>query len=353
PFRRRQQEPSGLSGAEKWQAKRKQEQRQRALSGLQLRLRDRAKLIGTAFIIVMVLLAAGSALFYLHQQGTFVLEDITISGNSQISDLTVIAELEYLKGRGMFSFSTAEVEDKLLTAFPYLRSVYARKKLPGELEVEVVERFPVMSYINLSGVYLIDEESVVVGQLASQEVTALTNSERLIVDGFGDINAEYVYEKYLAGIDNEEERKNVKWEEVPEDQKQAALAGLRDELDIRVNNLINNNLEILSASQFADLPRVQALDAEQWQVGRPMAEDRYQYSIAIINYFADTGVTVVKLLWQSDFTAVAHLTDGRQVIFTSTTSIDEQISKLEVVRSQVDLNGVSVIDLRGEFVAVK
>lgn len=352
-FWRRRAEVPSASSAERLQAQRKQEQRQRNLSDFQLRVRDRAKLIGTALGIVAALVVVGAGLFYLHQQGTFVLEKFVITGNSQISELAVISELEYLKGRGMFAFSTAEIEDKLLTAFPYLKSVYARKKLPGEVDIEVVERFPVMSYVNLSGVYLIDEESVVVNQLASQEVAALTNDEQLVIEGFGDPNANYVYEKYLSGIENEEERKQVKWEEVPEEQKRATLDNLREELNVRVNSLINKNLEIISASQFADLPRVQALDANQWQVGEPMSEDRYSYSIAIIKYLVETGLQLVKLQWQSDFTAVADINDGRQIMFTSTRDIAEQIAKLEVLRSRVDLNGVRVIDLRGEFVAVK
>lgn len=351
-FFRRRQEVSAARG-QGFRQQRQNAERQRKLKDTGEWLRSKAKIFAIAGAVILVLIGAGVGIYYLHQQRTYVITDITVSGNTQTSSLAIVSALDNLRGTSLLLVSTASVEQKLLSEFPYLKQAVVRKVLPGKIEIEVVERFPVMSYINLTGVFLLDDEGVVVTVVTSNEVPALTTEEQLVFDGFGDINANYTYEKYRSKFTDEEERAAIKWEEVPENEKRAALDELKNDLVVRVIAQQDAGLAVLNQSQFAQLPRVFAVDANAWKLGNKFLESKFEISKAIIDYLTVEQLGIIKIQWQSDFTIIVDLVEGKQLLFTSTRDIHVQIQALETLRSRIDMTNVRIIDLRSELVSVR
>ncbi len=329
------------------------QERRRRFLGVVIWLRKKAKLGLIIAGAIVLLIAIVGVVSVAHTAEVYKLEEIVVLGNSQITDLEIISALQHYIGTSLWLTPTTQVETELREIFPFLRAVYVRKLLPGKLEVRIVERFPVMAYVNLSGAYLVDEDNVVISQLGASEAVGLNDDELLVVSGYGDVNAAYVYEKYRAGIESEEERDKVVWEEVPEAEKKQALESLRQELLIRVKVSLEFNSTLVAQSGVVDLPLVLGYDADVWDPGQKLRGERYLVSKGIIDYMAAEALSLVKLEWQTDFTVVATLAEGVQIFFTSTKPIEGQLWLLDTVRQQAELIGVTSIDVRGELVAVR
>lgn len=336
-----------------YRQKRQLAERQRKLGETKEWLQSKAKIFIAVGVAILIVIGLGAGAFYLHQQRTYIITDITVSGNNQTSSLSIVSALDYLRGTSLVLTSTSSIEQKLLTEFPYLRQAIVRKVLPGKIEIDVVERFPVLSYINLTGVFLLDDEGVVVTVISNNEVPPLSTEEQLVFDGFGDFNADYVYERYRSKIAEGEERDAIKWEEVPAEEKRLALEELRQELVVRVIGLQDAGLAALNQSTFTALPRVFAIDATGWKLGDKFLENKFGISKAIIDYLTIESLGINKIQWQSDFTIVVDLSEGKRLLFTSTRDINLQIQALQTLRGRIDMSTARTIDLRSELVSVK
>lgn len=332
---------------------RQREERSRRLSELARSFKSKLKLIVGILIAIAVVAVVGFLIYIAHREEVYVIKDIQISGNVQASKVELLAELQKYQGSSLLLVRSPEIESDLKVKFPYLKAVYTRKILPGTLDVEVVERFPILAYVNLSGVYLIDEDQIVATILVSNEVAQLTSDEKQILAGLGDWNANYVYEHYLSEITDDKERAKVKWDEVDPKTKNRALSSLQKELETRVNSLLNENLNTFAQSQFNELPKVIGLDSNIWRLGDKFDSEKYSLSSAVTKYLQKIGWKINELRWISDFTLDAKLKDGRQVYFTTTRDTEDQLNALEALRTKVDIKGVTEIDVRGTTVAVK
>lgn len=341
------------AGAHPIYANRVERQREQQVRGWVSWWRARVKLLIAAFVGVILIIAAGVGIYILHQNQVYVITEIEVAGNTQTSELAFLSQLDYLKGKSLLTTNVNEVVSKLLKDFPYLKTALVRKVLPGKLQIEVTERFPYLAYLNLSGCYLMDEEGVIVTVVFSEDIAPLNANELLILEGYGDPNANYVYEKYRAGIDDEEERAAVKWEEVPESAKKSTLNSLREEVQLRVNSLINNGVQALQQTTFATLPQVYGNDAAAWKLGDRFDNSKFESARSVVAYLTQSQLTFTKMQWQTDFTLAVDLAEGKKLLFTSTREIEEQLTALEALRTKIDFAGVSLIDLRSELVAVR
>jgi cell division septal protein FtsQ len=307
----------------------------------------------TTVIIAGVVIFVGVILFLLHDNQVYVIKEIEITGTKQISQDAILSDVGYLKGKSMFSFSEAGLEEELMRKFPYIKLVQIRKNLPSKVTVEIEERFPVIAYINMSGVFLVDEERIIVNRLAVKDQLTFTVDEGLVVNGFGDPNANYVYEYYLSKIAAEEERKAVKWEEVSLEDKKRALDDFKDSLQVRVSSALNNNITALLGSEFTQLPRIMGYDSLVYDIGSDFPSFKFDASQNIKRYLDKEGLLFIDMTWPSDFTLIVKLVNNIELWFSSTRSIDDQLLALATIREQADLTNVSVIDLRSELVSVR
>ncbi len=122
-----------------------------------------------AFLIVVSLLALGALLVGLLPQ--FRLEAFETTGTRVLApaDLEAASGLKrgqvFLSGIGgsllaLSEFRYGAAEDRLLLAFPYLRSVEVRFRFPGRASIEAVERVEVAYLAGHDGIVLIDSDHV-------------------------------------------------------------------------------------------------------------------------------------------------------------------------------------------------
>ncbi|MBL8015455.1 MAG: FtsQ-type POTRA domain-containing protein [Candidatus Doudnabacteria bacterium] len=334
-----------------------QQGRRRLVLGQRLRdsaawLRRRVKvwiLLGVGGVVVVALAVGG---YFLHQAQVYVVKEFEISGNQQTTQLALLSLLQDIEGNSLLLLNTGTVGERILEAFPYIKTVNVSKVLPGKIVIDIEERFPKLAWVDLTGVYLVDDEGVVVTILGQQEATALTAEQQLVYSGYGDPNAEYVKEKYLAEQADEAARKAVVWDEVPLELKQGSLARLREDLILTVNTARQPLVDLFRTSDFATLPLVLSIDAETKKLGEDVEMKKFAVVLAVSEYATQTSLVVQELAWESDFT-LSLRTQSFRILFTSTKDIGEQLDNLEALITRVNLSGVTQIDLRSDVVGVK
>lgn len=342
-----------FAAGEKYRTQRTQKRRAERFRSARGFVRQHSTLfigISVVLIVVAIITFVG---YLLQFTNVLILENIVVVGNDNISDQEIKAEVESEIGRNLLSVNSKYLESKLTDKFTFIKSVYIRKIVPDTLEIEVVERYPVMTYVNLAGAVSIDEEQVVINVYGSQEIPPLTDDELLILDGYGDANSNRVKEKYLAGIEDEEERDAIKWEEVKPEDKQKALADLREDYRIRVEGQIAGWRKKIEEVGLDQLPQLQEVGVKIYTAGEKFDQNKFAFSLPIFNYFTDKKISLNRLLWQTEFNIIAELPTGARILFSSSKDVLTQLQALETLRKVEDLTRVKVVDLRSDLVSVR
>ncbi len=336
----------------KERTQRKRSERFRRIKRIFIRVFSfRFNLITLSFTILVII----SLLFilFMHSQQAYIVKTLQVVGIKEIGRMELDEVLNEYLGRSMFTFSEGSIEAQLLAEFPYIRTVEVQKILPGKLNVSVQERFPIFVYNNLSGVALIDREMQVIDVPNTQESVGLTTNELLIVEGYGDPNADYVYEKFLSKIDDEEKRAELDWAEVELEKKVGALEELRRDLLIRVESALNRNSDILLELDLPNTQLVFGYDAMQLGVGDLFPEDLFLVTEQVITNVPDLLGGILKMTWQSQFSLVIETESGVNVEMTSSKDVEEQLHALQVILAQEEIPKNATIDLRSDLISVR
>ncbi len=104
-------------------------------------------------IIVLLIIIIG-AIVYFMMSPVFDVKTITVTGNNKLSTEEIISIAEVNSDTNTFKINTKQAERKIKEN-PYIESVKVSRKLPSEITIELVERFPtyMLEYIN-SVVYI-------------------------------------------------------------------------------------------------------------------------------------------------------------------------------------------------------
>jgi len=353
---------SGFRGGEKkrpkalgWDQRQQRVQRQRVakFSSVKNFIREKKAIFIAIFIVFVVIFVGFFLVRFLAASGVFILQEVEVAGNEEIATHDVETVLDPLIGTSLFSFDARDVEALLKEQFSFIKEVYVRKVPPKLLEVEIEERYPLFQLVNLNGVYLVDEEGKFINSHKPETAFELTDAEVLILDGYGNADADYVYAYYLEQKLTQTEFVEVDWPAVPTAEKVNALAQMKDEITARVMERLNANLTSLVFTEFTDLPIVQSISTEEYVVGDNYSEERLLLLSEVKNFLATNSITVTKYYWASDFSLEVDVAPGGKLLFSITRNTKVQLDSLLAVWSEIGRESGKIIDLRSELVSVK
>jgi cell division septal protein FtsQ len=304
--------------------------------------------------ILLVLFLSGFAIFKLHSEQVYIIKQISFHGNQRISSEQLHEVLDPYLGRSMLLVSKRELEGVLRQKFTFLKTVFVRKLLPGRVEIELAERRPVTSLINLTGAYMIDDESQIVGVLHQVSAEGLTFEQSQIVSGYGDVNAPVVQEFYLSKIEKQEDKDKVKWEEVPVKDKESALREIQQNLTARLRLQLEEGRVKVEESNFKDLPRIYSYDALTFNLGDSLDKVYLTYTQRIWSYFETSATLKAEgVLWESIYLIKLTTNQGKTFFFSSTDDVELQLEKLDAVIENGILTRGSEFDLRGKKIVAR
>lgn len=315
-------------------------------------LRYRILLI-TICIFFAIITCGAFVAHYLGENETFLLKEIQIVGNQEIQDLAILSKLTDVEGKSMFAFNTADLEYRLRTEFPYIKEVYIRKLLPSTLFVEIEERYPLFSYVNLTGAYQIDSEGVVLSVIFSDAGYKLLNYEEILLVTGGSPNADFVktyFENKQEDLDESEQRS---WDELSSEERSGVLEEMRNQLNSKVEMRLQENKVRNLAFSDSSLPVVEDVKIGEYEVSSSFDTTKLNICKSVINYLTKLSQPWGRLYWESEFTFHAELTSGTVILFTGTKDIKRQLLGLESIRVTPNFRNAKIVDLRSELISIK
>lgn len=393
------QKSSYVSRAENFRQERarlkKQESRDRILSFFKKYYRFFLGLSSILALLIIVFLASR----YVVQTGFFRVQEIKVVGAEQLSVADVSVSLAEYMDRSLFSINAGEVSQKLKDEFSYIKEVYIRKQVPDKLEIEVVERYPFLSYVNMAGAYLVDREGVVVSVLDYEETVPLTADELAIIEGYIDPNSERIMNRYIEQLSPEEqeeirlqiarqerlERQKAaakssstssseseefsasqeqasedpvaeedlfNWEEVPLKKKQSVIDDLRQEYQVRVDSRLER-FHTAVENTGLKLINIEELSVDEYQKGEDFSVQQFNFMTTIKERFKEYGFALQSIDWRTSFNVRAAIWSGTEIVFTMNKSLEQQLAELAAVSRVQSVNRMQEVDLRGELIAVR
>lgn len=125
------------------------------------------------FIYLLVLLVA---LVIFLRSSFFVIKDVQVSGNNNVSAEKVISLAEIADSDGLFSVNAKAINTRLC-AYPFIEQAKLKRHLPHTLIIEITEREPIGFIVTPSGYVEFDKDGMVLavtGSMGSYNLPIIT-----------------------------------------------------------------------------------------------------------------------------------------------------------------------------------
>ena len=110
-------------------------------------------------LVLILTLLLGLLLYTMWTASTFTVKAASVHGNERLGETDVTAMLGMV-GQPIFKAVPARIETNLRTAFPDLASVKVRVGFPNHINVDVVERTPILAWYQDEAMTWIDANGV-------------------------------------------------------------------------------------------------------------------------------------------------------------------------------------------------
>lgn len=315
-------------------------------------------ILGVIAILLLVLIIYAIITFL--NSPKFKINEFSYLGNKSITESQLNQALQEYLAKNIFFARSEGVENLLLEEFVYFNNVKVRKIWPNKLEIVVNEREPKLILINISGIYLVDEDGRMISTLAEQEIN-LSEQQLDVVRGLGNPNAKYIEErlevKFIEENPELDPETDFKFKDIPLSKKIEELQEMQAELSEKVSSTLATNAEQISDTEYEDLQRVFAYENKQYEKFSYINDELLMITLEITNFFANNPKEeqVKQVTWISEFLVRADLTNGKQITFGSGRSITTQLEDYRLIKSQLKLKGeeYSKIDLSSDKISVK
>lgn len=126
-------------------------------------------------VLMLALLSVGVGFAF--KSDFFNIEYINVKGDSILKKDSIINASGLLIGENLLKISPKETEDKI-KLLPYIKDADVKYKIPNTINIQVVERVPVIQLKSLANYLLIDKEGFVV------EITDIKKEELPTIVGY-------------------------------------------------------------------------------------------------------------------------------------------------------------------------
>jgi cell division septal protein FtsQ len=93
----------------------------------------------------------------------FTVQSVTITGNNFVTMEELNPYLQRVKGNNIFKLDIADLANRLRNN-PWIKDVSVRRELPSSIAINIVERTPAVYINSKNGLYLSDEEGILLGE---------------------------------------------------------------------------------------------------------------------------------------------------------------------------------------------
>lgn len=112
--------------------------------------------IGWRLLSVLLIGILGFSIYFLWSSPFFNVEEIDVTGLGRISSIELEAVANVV-GKSIIFVNPQKIEQVLLAAFPEIENIKVETEVPNKVSAKIVERRPVLTWLQDGKTYLIDE----------------------------------------------------------------------------------------------------------------------------------------------------------------------------------------------------
>ncbi len=298
-------------------------------------------------IILPIIVLAVALVINFRNSSNFSIKNINIIIDDQSKVAIAQGVLDNYKGKNLFTLDRNAMVNDLKAKIPDTSQVFINKTIQGNLTVEIVRDVPTFYAVNLSGSYLLNQNSKVIAVLPNAKPINLTESDKIILNGGTiDPNSDLVRIKYLGKIDDEDARKAVVWKDVPLDDKKKTVEDLQTDFTNNINSYFNTSQDQLKTTDFYKLVGSFYRSSTVYNIGDSFNHDELNFLAKLFDFFKTKTFPINRVVWTSDFTAQFELESKPVIIFSMKRDLGEQTTDINTLIYYGQFENQKVIDVR-------
>lgn len=306
----------------------------------------------------------------------FRVKSITTIGVRTVSSQQITEDIEGLTTEGIFLTNSDSVGRLLVDKYPSFKSISVSKVWPDRLIINVTEKQPALFYLNLNGLYLVNEDGVI-SEVIFQDKINFAQEQLNIITGAEGIDSMLVYERlkseYLQKKEEEKSKNEViednqkkqdieeeqkidfDFSQVSQDQKFATLDIIRGELFDQAKVVIISHLEKFDSSSYPPLEKVFAFDNNIYKEGELIDQDRLEITRELLKFFSQSGIVVKEIFWEGKFMVRVVTDNNKTIVLGTSRNISEQLEDYRIITKELEKEEKNYyeIDLSSRKVSVK
>lgn len=290
----------------------------------------------------------------------FQIDAIRIIGSRSVPAESIRQDLSDYNSRSIFIVNSKEISNGLLQKHSSFKRVSVAKIWPDKLIINITEKQPLLFYINLNGVYLIDEDGKV-SEILFQDKINFETEQLNVITGAEGIDSRLVSERLAAEHLQtqesipEDERTDFDISAITPDKKFEVLNTIRTELLEQSRAIILSYKTRFDPASYPPLQTVFAFENSSYAKGSVIDEKRIGLTREVTRFFDQRNETIQEIVWEGKFLVRVTLQSGKTCIFGTNRNISEQLEDYIVITQQLaeENKNYSEMDLSSRKVSVK
>lgn len=285
-------------------------------------------------------------------RGLFVFDDIEIfvvSDNDVVS-AQVYDSLLSIENINIFGTASNKIKDIISDKFGYPKNnIVVQKYNTGTILVELIDSAPNLAILTREEFILVDFQNVVVRKLQIEPLK-LDFNEEMILKSKMTLEDDYIKVKFLEKFDSEEQKRAVKWQDIPIEDKQSVLQNEVVILKSKIESFVNLSTGVLNSSEFKGLPILVSInESEVLNVNKRILDLLLRITDELLK--RDLVIEERKLV---DSNSIEFTVKGnKKIIFTIRRDFVEQINDLDNIILNKLFGRWNIFDLRSKNFIVK
>lgn len=300
----------------------------------------------------------------------FQIRSIETLGVRSVASEQVVRDVEGLTNQGIFITSRSAIEKELLLKYPSFKFISVKKIWPDKLLINITEKQPAFFYVNLNGIYLINEDGVI-SEVIHQEKINFSEQQLGLLTGEEGVNSTLVTERLESefmmkleeekrllpsGTESEEEElEEFDITQVPQEEKFEMLDKMKTELLDQAELIIRSTVESADLTVYPSLDTIYAFDNQLYEETDLVDDDRLKLTSEMLKFSMQRGLEITEIRWEGRYIVKFKTIEDQVIILGTSRNISEQFEDYIIVTEELEKEGKNYheIDLSSRKVSVK
>jgi hypothetical protein len=314
-------------------------------------------LIAGFFAVVLIILLFTLFVKFISSD-RFRVKSFSIIGEKSVSESELKAELSPLTEQNIFFIRGKSIQKTLSEKYAIFKIVKVKKIWPDRILININEREPKLAIINLYGAYVVDEDAKII-EIITQDKTAFSDQEILIIKNLGDPDAKYISDIIFPTWKAENPKATddqYKFSDISLEKKTKALSELNNSLSAKAEERFESFQKKISETKYAALERVVVYENKEYIESDYIDENMLKLTTEVVSFFNITDKQIINhVYWKGNYLLEIELGSGKIIIFSTHRDNSEQLEDYTLVKSQLSLSGKNYqeINLSSKKISVR